>query len=288
MFERRGKGTTETVPERIARLILQDAAAGWNLDDGCLEDPGAFLQTVSMDSALHCDMENLDSETLSVCSSLLFPNPSLQRRLEPILLRERPLPQDVERIGSILEDAEWTIRLRIGRETWDWRPHESLIPVYLERFHMTWRIDRKLLRRIVQAVGKREWKDVVVRLRNRGFPKTSMQSRLLAAFFEETDARQMNSYGWVEAIDVLMESIPEDPPFSNVWELIEDRRQFWIRMYELTAASDLRLRQYPMETWMMAKTPMGALVKEETIGRIETCERLLSMRKQRRFHANDP
>lgn len=288
MFERRSRQITEAVAERIARLILEDASVGWELDDGCLEEPGAFFQTVSMDSVLHCSMENLDSETLSVCSSLLFPNQRLQHHLEPILLRERPSSQDVDRIGSILEGAEWTIRFRRGREAWDWRPHASLIPVYLERFHMTWRIDRNLLRRIVRVAGKREWKAVMVRLRNRCFPKTALQTRLLAAFFEETDACRMDAYGWMKAIDFLVESVAEDPPFSNVWELIEDRRQFWIRMYDQTIASDLRLQQFPLETWMMAKTPMGALVKEEMLGWIEACERLLSMRKHRHVHSAIP
>lgn len=279
MVEGRGRGITETVPERIARLILEDAAAGWNLDDGCLEDPDVFFQAASMDSGLSCDIENLDSETLSVCSSLLFPNPGLQHRLEPILLRGRPSAQDVHRIGSILQEAKWTIRLRSGRKFWDWRPHASLVPVYLERFYMTWRIDRTLLRRIVRVTGKRQWKAVMVRLRNRRFPRTSYQTRLLTAFFEEIDVFQMDADGWMKAIDVLTESIAEDPPFSNVWELIADRRQFWIRMVEQTVASELRLSQFPMETWMMAKTPMGALVKEEMLGWIEDCERLLSMRK---------
>lgn len=279
MVAGRGRGITETVPERIARLILEDAAAGWNLDDGRLEDPDAFFQSVSMDSGLSCDIENLDSETLSVCSSLLFPNPGLQHRLESILLRERPSPRDVHRIGSILQEAKWTIRFRSGRKCWDWRPHASLIPVYLERFYMTWRIDRTLLRYIVRVTGKRQWKAVMVRLRNRRFPKTSLQTRLLAAFFEEMDVCQVEAYGWMKAIDFLTESIAENPPFSNLWELIADRRQFWIWMVEQTVASELRLSQFPMETWMMAKTPMGALVKEEMLGWIEDCERMLSIRK---------
>lgn len=277
----KGRGITETVPERIARLILEDAAAGWELDGGRLELPDTSRRVDAVEQALRMDGDDLDSETLSWCSSLLFPNPSLQDLLEPVLLRERLSRQDVERIGSIIEEAEWIIPLRRGTETWNWRPHPSLIPVYLERFHMTWRIDRNLLRRIVRAAGKREWKAVMVRLRNRRFPGTSPQTRLVQAFFEEADTRRIDSSEWMNVIDFLTESIPEEPPFSNVWELIEDRRQFWIRMYEQTVVSDLRRKQFPMETWMMARTPMGALVKEEMIGWIETCERLLSMRKPR-------
>lgn len=277
----KGRGVDETVAERIARMILEDAASGWELDDGCLEHPGILRKIDFFEPDLWTGGDDLDSETLSWFSSLLFPGLSLQRRLEPVLLRERLSGRDVERIGSIIEAAEWTVWLSRGAQRWRWRPHASLIPVYLERFHMTWRIDRTLLRRIVRVAGKREWQAVMVRLRNRRFPKTRLQSQLVQTFFEEADVRRLDSCGWMYVIDFLIESIAEEPPFSNVWEVIEDRRQFWIRMYDQTVASEVRRRQFPMETWMMAKTPMGVLMKEETIGKIEACERVLSMRKNR-------
>ncbi len=277
----RGSRITETVPEQIARFILEDAASGWKIDAACMELANTCFGIGSNDPTHPSDPDDLDSETLSACSAMLFPNENLQRRLEPILLRERLSPQDVERIGSILEETPLVIRCWRERKEWHWLPHPSLIPVYLERFHMSWRIDRTLLRGIVRASGKRQWVTVMVRLRNRRFPATALQTRLLLQFLKEADTRRLDSSEWMNVVDFLTETIPKEPSLLNVWELIEDRRQFWIRMYDQAMAADLRREQFPMETWMMAKTPMGSLAKEEIVGWIEACERLLSMQHHR-------
>lgn len=267
----------QTTAHLVAGMILAHFSRGIELTGHFWETIRRTLQIDSLSELERRVSGDPDSEAICVFNMLLFPDRSLQLRLEPILQRKRFGGEDVDSIAGILIDRQAGLRLISGNMHLILPIHPSLIPVFLERLHLTWVMDRSLLRLLHHRLGSVLWIEGAVRFRNGEFPATGLQERLTIQFLCEASG-SAEKIGWLERIDFLMDILAENPMFRDVWELIEDSRRFWLQMYEKALQSERLLSQHNMETLMMARTPIGALTQEEILKRIELHETVLGLR----------
>lgn len=263
---------------RISTLILDDFKRGLAIDQHLWEMARQLADIESMADLVRRVSSDPDSDVFSVLSMLLFPTRSLQLRLEPILQRRILSRADAEAIGSMLIDQRASVWLIYNQKRYPVDLQPSMVSVFLERLHLTWVLDKNLLQMLHHRLGRALWKEGAVRFRNGRIPRTALQSHLIMQFLKEaTDSTSAS--GWLDQIDFLIDTVPENPPQSSFWEFIEDRRRFWLQMYGNTLESHRLLAQHNVETLMMARTPIGALTQDEILRRIEMHENILNQRR---------
>ena len=267
----------QTITHWVAGMILADFSRGIELSGHAWETIRQTLQIESMSELERRVSGDPDSEAIGVLNMLMFPDRSLQLHLEPILQRKRFGAEDMDSIAGILIDRQASIRLIAGNMHLSIPVHPSLVPVFLERLHLTWAMDRSLLRMLHHRLGRALWKEGAIRFRNREFPATALQERLIVQFLREA-SDSAEDIGWLERIDFLIDIVAEKSMHLDIWELIEDSRRFWLQMYEKALQSARLLAQHNMETLMMARTPVGVLTQDEILERIELHERVLRLR----------
>lgn len=213
-----------------------------------------------------------DSQQASAMDLVLFPETAFQWKLEPCLLQNEFGPTDESEIIFWLKSQHLETWIRFSERNFPTRFPSSLIPGFVRRLHITYRIAPELVAPIFHALPKPLGWEVCVMIRNHDISWNTWyledMVRFLESFRREPD-------GWIPCLSDLLACIREGEIGEDLVTGLARKRDLWVERFHAAARVSRMMAGTNAETMMLAGNRILSMTSEEAVRRIEALERIL-------------
>ncbi len=192
--------------------------------------------------------ENCEKESL--LELILFPDESIQVKVEDILLRENFEKEDEDKVLKILLDKEVTAVILYPDP-----PDKIAFPVdelcvsrFLSRLNISKAIDKKLVNAVNRHVENREQLLVKVKLRNARFVYTGHGIDFLCDFFEKY---KTNNTHFFNHLDFILDFLQEHEEGQDIYSALMSKKSTCQRNIKEALRYQKQLEKYNIETLML-------------------------------------
>ncbi|MBS0014204.1 MAG: hypothetical protein KFF46_09540 [Desulfobacterales bacterium] len=262
----------QDITEKLAQAVLQQLEAGIVLSRQVVH----YLESMTGASSardLEPELEAVDdSELCSLLELIFYPDREGQCAIEPLLEKEQPAEDDINRLQQILCEKDIHTRMIFPDNTMTKAipvPRDSLLS-YVRRLKLSRHIDNQVASAINQHIADR--RDVLlarVMLRNSRIAFLPQVALFLCNFFRFMPQKAKD---WKACLELAIPLLESATPDTDIYTVLMNQKRHYAEMIRRAENASEQLKQIPVEALIMRGSSIACIGEDEArarMGRID-------------------